>query len=83
MHRSRPAGVFVDLDTIFLRDARMLFMPAFAAFGVRNAFNIYVSGSVLRLKPRPDAVTAAAVASVLKEVGDRCGGRRQDKRNRQ
>ena len=62
-------GVYVDYDTLFLRDWRpVVDPPTHEAFGLRFGFNIYLSGSVLAMRPRPSEQTRGIIAAVLKEV---------------
>jgi hypothetical protein len=81
-HR-RHGGLFVDPDTVFLRDFRPAAMDSrFAAFGTRSGFNIYLSNALLRLRKGPDPLTRDILRGALKTVGGAgaliCGGSPDD-----
>ena len=69
----RYGGVYVDLDTVFLRDWRPILVdPSHASFSFRRGFNIFMSAAVLRMQPRPNALSMDAIVKLIAEVG--CGG---------
>ena len=59
-------GVFVDVNTVLLRDWRPLLTPGDPPWGVRDGTGPAAVGvEVLRLLPRPDAVTSAVLVSLM------------------
>ena len=60
---STYGGMYIDVDTILLRDWRPLFSVPHLSY--RAGFNIFMAGSVLRLAAAPDALTLRIVSAVL------------------
>ena len=59
-------GVYVDIDTVFLRDWRPLFAPGLLPFAPRRGVSANFDNAVLRLPHRPHALTSTLLAETLK-----------------